>query len=27
MKGATVSLKNCGHIIRTKDQSSIVFRK
>jgi len=27
MKGATASLRNCGRIIWTKYQSSIVFRK
>jgi len=27
LKGATASLKNCGHITWTKYQSSIVFRK
>jgi len=27
MKGTTASLRNCGHIIWTKCQSSIVFQK
>jgi len=27
MKGATASLRNCGRIIWTKYQSSVVFRK
>jgi len=27
LKGATASLKDCGRIIRTKYQSSVVFRK
>jgi len=27
MKGATVSLRNCGRIIWTKHQSSVVFQK
>jgi len=27
MKGATASLRNCGCIIWTKYQSSVVFRK
>jgi len=27
MKGATASLKNCGRIIWTRYQSSVVFRK
>jgi len=27
LKGATASLKNCGRIIWTKYQSSVVFRK
>jgi len=27
MKGAAASLRNCGHIIWTKYQSSIAFRK
>jgi len=27
LKGATASLKNCGHIIWTKYQSSFLFRK
>jgi len=27
MKGATASLRNCGHIIWTTYQSSVVFRK
>jgi len=27
LKNATVSLKNCGRIIWTKCQSSVIFRK
>jgi len=27
LKGSTVNLRNCGHIIWTKYQSSVVFRK
>jgi len=27
MKDATASLRNCGHIIWTKYQSSVVFQK
>jgi len=27
LKGATASLKNCGHLIWTKSHSSLVFRK
>jgi len=27
LKGATVSLRTCGHIIWTKYQSSVAFRK
>jgi len=27
LKGATASLKNCGHFIWTKYQSSVVFKK
>jgi len=27
MQGATASLRNCGHIIWTKYQSSVIFRK